>query len=244
MLRIIDRIKSCLVRKEILPENCLHPDSKKAYAHLLAYLRSIKNFLIYYYTFEMVNESVKQIKREHRPLPDVDRKLLLEHEVYFDIAVIAWCRLFGSPSSNQTHWKNIYNDKCLRIACKSIGVNSKAAFRNRILKNANMTSLGFKHLCKDMIDYRNKYVAHHDLTEALKTDDYDRAKMISLGITKRPDLKHAKLLILTMYGILFDISEFLATNAVVLPHYAPEEMMDDVCAELAGNNIHKKRWRK
>ena len=68
-------------------------------------------------------------------------------------ATINWCMVFGSDKSNPTHWKMLSatdSEKLLR------------SFRTGLLKKTGLSSLELRRYWKSVVDFRNKYAAHHD----------------------------------------------------------------------------------
>jgi hypothetical protein len=68
-----------------------------------------------------------------------------------DIAVIDWCKLFGSYSES-THFKN----------CKERGITD---FNKQVLATANIELTDYKLLHESFLTYRDKSVAHVDIDE-------------------------------------------------------------------------------
>jgi hypothetical protein len=70
------------------------------------------------------------------------------HGNYIDIAVIEWCKLFGSDRQEKFHWKSVVNDaaryKKQLLTVFGKGETEWAVYRETILK------------------YRDKFVAHLD----------------------------------------------------------------------------------
>jgi hypothetical protein len=107
-----------------------------------------------------------------------------------DMAVIDWCKLFGSDSAanNPTHWKNIVSDE--------------AKFRTDMLAAIGKTTTEWEAYWIEMRDYRNWAAAHHDvrrrtiakyphldvaLANAFFFYDYLRTELKAHDIDQRPD---------------------------------------------------------
>lgn len=80
---------------------------------------------------------------------------------FLEIAVLEWCKVFGS-NTDTTHWTNHINDE--------------AGFRSNLLKRLNLTQPEWDNYWQEMKNYRDKVVAHHE---------YDPK------ITNYPDFSHA-----------------------------------------------------
>jgi len=65
---------------------------------------------------------------------------------FFDIAILDWCKVFGSESE-PTHWKNIVDDP--------------SSFRQGLLSALGIDQSNWETYWKDVKDYRDKYLAHH-----------------------------------------------------------------------------------
>ena len=82
---------------------------------------------------------------------------------FLEIAVLEWCKVFGS-NTDTTHWT------------KYIDVDDQAGFRSNLWKRLNLTEQEWKDYRQKMKDYRDKVVAH---------DEYNPK------ITNYPDFSHA-----------------------------------------------------
>jgi hypothetical protein len=67
-----------------------------------------------------------------------------------DIAVLEWCKLFGSDDSEKqtVHWKNV--------------IAEKDAFRQDLFSRLNVSTKQWKAYWDDVKKYRDRSVAHHD----------------------------------------------------------------------------------
>lgn len=157
-------------------------------------------------------------------------------DVYYNSAVIAWCRIFGSDSRNQAHWKNIYNDRLLMLACSALKLGDTNAFKKRLLKLTKINNKEFKKLWDAMTKYRNKYVAHHDIDTCINSNDFEKAYAVSFGVADNaPDLKRAKMLVIKFYSILFEICLYIirSMRVPIKSHYVPEKAFEKVMFDLA-----------
>jgi hypothetical protein len=128
-----------------------------------------------------------------------------------DMAVIEWCKLFGSDSAanNQTHWKNIVADE--------------AKFRTDMLAAIGKTMTEWEDYWVKMRDYRNWAAAHHDvrrrtianyphLDVALATAfffyDYLRAELLALGVNQQPSDIRA-------YAAAFEVKSLTVAQAAL-----------------------------
>jgi hypothetical protein len=107
-----------------------------------------------------------------------------------DIAVIDWCKLFGSHDEDhqQVHWKNVFLNQ--------------DAFRSGMLQFISLSQSGFEAYWKEMKAYRDRHAAHLDfdkprpdrwplLGHALPSSYYYYAQLLpalrARGMTRYPD---------------------------------------------------------
>lgn len=128
-----------------------------------------------------------------RALTDVDPKPHLNfwcliHGNQLDVAVLEWCKLFGSDGE-ATHWKKI------------VPSASHDRFRDNLFAAVGITAKEWVAYWSEMKEYRDSLVAHHIelnkdsnypvLDLALKSSffyyDYLIKELRSLGETKYPD---------------------------------------------------------
>lgn len=69
-------------------------------------------------------------------------------------AVIYWCMVFGSEGCNPTHWKHLSegNVDCLR-----------ESFRQSLFRHTNFTLSTWDTYWREMVNFRNEYIAHREL---------------------------------------------------------------------------------
>ena len=72
---------------------------------------------------------------------------------FIDIAVMEWCKLFGNYKIEKHHWKKI--------------VKNKTEFKREMLIYAGLNNQSFHALWKEVLDYRDKFVAHLDSDEIM-----------------------------------------------------------------------------
>lgn len=65
---------------------------------------------------------------------------------------IYWSIIFGNSNTNELHWHNFCNEV------------EKNEFRNLLLKKLDMTYEDWKIYRTSMLNFRNRYVAHNDLS--------------------------------------------------------------------------------
>jgi len=111
---------------------------------------------------------------------------ILIYNNFLDIAVMEWCKIFGSYKE-PTHWKTVVDDHDI--------------FRQNLLKALNIDDAAWKSYWMSMKDYRDIQVAHHqynpnvthypNLNIALESSFYYYnwliSKLRSLGIHSFPD---------------------------------------------------------
>ncbi len=76
----------------------------------------------------------------------------LTADAHVQMFIIEWCKIFGTDSED-CHWKNAINNSTE----KKIIEND---FRNRIYKKTGFNSTSWKKYHKEILDLRNKYIAH------------------------------------------------------------------------------------
>lgn len=81
----------------------------------------------------------------------------LIHGNQLDIAVLEWCKVFGSDSE-ATHWKKI------------VPVAEHGNFRNDLLASLALTPASWTSYWKEMKEYRDNLAAHHN--ELNKIENY------------------------------------------------------------------------
>ena len=81
-------------------------------------------------------------------------------------AVIYWCMVFGSEGCNPTHWKHLSEDNVDRL---------RESFRQTLFKHTNLTVSTWETYWRKMVDFRNGYVAHHELNYKKPVPYLDRA---------------------------------------------------------------------
>ncbi len=76
-----------------------------------------------------------------------------------DVAVLAWCKLFGS-NAEETHWKNLFPD------------THHAALRGRIADAIAAEQQDYEALWDELKNYRDKLAAHHTYDESTRPARY------------------------------------------------------------------------
>lgn len=75
-------------------------------------------------------------------------------DAHLKLATVAWCNVFGS-NKEDLHWTKTPAAEVAKQAAKD--------FRHRILSRTGFTLEKWKTYRKNMLDFRNRYVAHLDL---------------------------------------------------------------------------------
>ncbi|MBU2573709.1 MAG: hypothetical protein KKH28_06515 [Elusimicrobia bacterium] len=70
-------------------------------------------------------------------------------------ATILWCMVFGSDSCNPTHWRHLSIEECEKL---------KSGFRQGLLETTKLKIENLYEYWKTIDAFRNKYVAHRELT--------------------------------------------------------------------------------
>ena len=109
-------------------------------------------------------------------------------------AVILWCDVFGSEGCNPTHWKRLSEGNLDRL---------RESFRESLFKQTVFTPATWDTYWREMVDFRNEYVAHRELTYNKPVPNLDRAlevvyvydgwirDIISPDILEEPPLKES-----------------------------------------------------
>jgi hypothetical protein len=81
-------------------------------------------------------------------------------------ACIYWCKVFGSDGANPTHWKHLsaHDSKALQ-----------ESFRIGLYLSLGITPAEWKEYWEEVVSFRNKYVAHHELGYSEPVPKLDRA---------------------------------------------------------------------
>jgi hypothetical protein len=97
----------------------------------------------------------------YRELNDKYRDLKLKSsfwtftiDAHLTRAVIYWCMVFGSEGCNPTHWKHLFGGNVDRL---------RESFRQSLFRQTNLTPSTWDTYWKEMVNFRNEYVAHREL---------------------------------------------------------------------------------
>jgi len=92
--------------------------------------------------------------------------------VNYDMAVIKWCKLFGSSASQDTHYMHLMRQSDLQPCLSKLNINSQDDLKKDLLKNIGIEQGVFDNYIDDSIlKYRDKFVAHFDLAMHIKYYD-------------------------------------------------------------------------
>ena len=69
-------------------------------------------------------------------------------------AVIYWCMVFGSEGCNPTHWKHLSEGNVDYL---------RKSFRQSLFRYTNFTPSTWDTYWREMVNFRNEYVAHREL---------------------------------------------------------------------------------
>jgi len=86
-------------------------------------------------------------------------------------AAIKWCKVFGSHSHNETHWKKLNPDDEKEI---------RDCFIDSLNKSQGIDLKQWEVYWKEMTDFRNKYVAHTEIGFTAPVPDFTKAMNIVL----------------------------------------------------------------
>ncbi len=86
-------------------------------------------------------------------------------DAHLSRAVILWCMVFGTDE-NPTHWKNLSGTDAEHL---------RESFREALFRQTQFTPLTWNKYWKEMVSFRNEYVAHHELSYSKPVPYLDRA---------------------------------------------------------------------
>ena len=86
-------------------------------------------------------------------------------------AISHWCKVFGSDSSNETHWKRLCPDDVRTL---------QETFREDLFASTSMTVARWEAYHAEMLSFRNGYVAHRDLGHSQPVPFLDQALEVAL----------------------------------------------------------------
>lgn len=86
-------------------------------------------------------------------------------------ATIYWCMIFGADSSNPIHWKNLNTDKKDFI---------REDFRKNLLSSLNIKEKQWDNYWKEVVNFRDKFVAHRELNFNEPVPYFDTAFKVAL----------------------------------------------------------------
>jgi hypothetical protein len=132
-------------------------------------------------------------------------------------AVIYWCKVFGSDGANPTHWKKLSPGDCEEI---------QKSFRAGLYSSLRVTPAEWLSYWEEVLSFRNKYVAHHELEHSQPVPILDRALELAFyyddWIRKAiaPDILYEKPLRELVEQLRHDVEEELsaAMQAFVVEH--------------------------
>jgi hypothetical protein len=75
-------------------------------------------------------------------------------DAHLELATVAWCKVFGSHKEDM-HWTKTPTGNMAEQACKN--------FRDRVLSESGLTREQWDRYHQEMLEFRDKYVAHLDL---------------------------------------------------------------------------------
>lgn len=81
-------------------------------------------------------------------------------------ACVYWCMVFGNYDSNKTHWQKLAVGPADTL---------RTSFRKGICEHLGISEAEWESYWKDMIAFRDQYVAHRDFTNRSPVPLFDRA---------------------------------------------------------------------
>jgi hypothetical protein len=143
------------IGKENYPEIIKVSLSSKSYIYLSNMVR------IY---FEAMRSILYQ-REIHKLLKnDASEYLVQLSNVNYDMAVICWCKLFGSKRSQKTHYQHLMKQSDLIDCLKVIGITNDKELKSSLLGHLGLDDEQFDDYLKNSIGkYRDQFVAHFDL---------------------------------------------------------------------------------
>ncbi|KXG42691.1 hypothetical protein [Tepidibacillus decaturensis] len=108
----------------------------------------VKDFVYHYIAYRELNNAYKEFTKSTDFWIFTMNAHLLQ-------AAICWCMVFGSDRSNPIHWKNLnINEKD----------NLSNWFRSELTEYLNIDEEEWESYWKSMVTFRNRFVAHRELT--------------------------------------------------------------------------------
>jgi len=105
----------------------------------------LKDFIYHYISYKELLSVIEQLKGDEFWIRTTD--------AHIKTAIMSWCMVFGSDN-NETHWKKLLISD-YEIKCKD--------FRTCILTECNLDSKGWESYWRELIDFRNDFIAHRKL---------------------------------------------------------------------------------
>lgn len=145
-------------------------------------------YFIYHLTY------YRELDPEYRQLELKSTFWKLTIDAHLLQATIYWCMVFGSKGCNATHWKHLSEDNVGRL---------QDSFRQTLFTQTNFSASTWDMYWNNILDFRNKYVAHRELNYKEPIPDFDQAlevayvydewirDVISPDILEEPPLKES-----------------------------------------------------
>jgi hypothetical protein len=128
-------------------------------------------------------------------------------------AIINWCKVFGSDSLNQTHWKALSPSDAKAL---------RATFRDDLFASTSMDATEWDAYQTEVTSFRNSYAAHRDLGFSQPVPLLDRALEVALHYDKwiRKVIAPDQLDELPLGKVVEDLREKVETEVrmVMLPY--------------------------
>jgi hypothetical protein len=109
---------------------------------------SIISFFVRYHAYARGLEATKPKNNQHESF------WAITHFSYFELAAIEWCKVFGSPKE-ALHWT--------KTPIGNTAEEARTDFRSRVLAETGFTQEKWKAYHKEMLVFRNKFLAHFDM---------------------------------------------------------------------------------
>ncbi|MDF2804921.1 MAG: hypothetical protein K0S61_4826 [Anaerocolumna sp.] len=124
----------------------------------------LNDFLYHYISYKELHTIIED-------LPGDKEFWVRSCDAHLKVAATSWCMAFGSKESNQTHWKNLFeqNDK-----------DTVEEFREYILQQDNSSAEQWASCWTEMVSFRNQYIVHRELKFNNSVPYFDFAYKVTL----------------------------------------------------------------
>jgi hypothetical protein len=148
--------------------------------------------LVKYFVYHLIY--YRELQHKYRQIDLKSPFWTMTIDAHLTRAIIYWCMVFGSDGCNPTHWKQLSEDERGVV---------RESFRQALFSHANFTASTWAKYWREVVNFRNEYIAHRELgynkpipylDQALEVayvyDDWIR-DVISPDVFEEPPLKNS-----------------------------------------------------